>query len=64
MSNIQVGDVVQLKIEDHWANDLLMIVEETRDWGVVGFIPTPRGDAPIRANHEHITAIWRRRHDA
>jgi hypothetical protein len=54
----QVGDVVRLRIEN-WADGLLMIVEEVRSWGVIGVIPTPQGEAPLRVKFDDITAVWR-----
>jgi hypothetical protein len=64
MRQPQFGDVVQLHIVQNWAHGLLMVVEEVRAWGVTGMVPTPSGDAPMRAKFEEITTIWRRVPDA
>jgi len=57
----KTGDVVQLWLQQgHWANDLLMIVEDVKSWGFIGMIPTPTGDAPMRVKKEEIKQLWQR----
>ena len=55
---VSQGDVVRLAMPGKWADDLLMIVEETHDWGLVGIIPTPQGEAPLRVRHSDVAAVW------
>lgn len=48
-------DIVQANPEKtHWG-PCLVVVEEVRDWGVVGYTSVPRaGQAPIRLNWDQI----------
>jgi hypothetical protein len=55
----QIGDVIRLNTGEHWANGLLLIIEEVHSWGVIGMIPTPTGDAPLRVRNEEIISVWR-----
>ena len=66
MREPMIGDVVQLSFgrRQMWAEGLLMIVEETKTWGVTGVVPTPQGDAPMRANFSEIVQVWHRVPDA
>jgi hypothetical protein len=59
-SHVQVGDVVRLTLNGSWADSLLMIVEDVRPWGLRGVVPTPQGDAPMRAALADIAVVWRR----
>lgn len=58
MKNVQVGDAVRIKF-DGWCDGLIMVVEEVRSWGVIGTVPTPNGDAPMRLQFDEIVAVWR-----
>jgi hypothetical protein len=57
----QVGSVVQIvpqpKSVNPKAGGLFVVVTEVRDWGVIGYAPTPEGDAYFRvktADYEYV----------
>jgi hypothetical protein len=61
--NVNKGDVVQVKVHDSRFAGVLFLVDEVREWGVLGFAFVPTvgdvGVAPRRIAWFEIQAHWR-----
>lgn len=59
MSDCTVGDIVQISPGHDWAG-VLLVVEEIRSWGVLGYCAVPtKGLAYVRVEFKHITPVGR-----
>jgi len=57
---IQIDDIVHVSHPGKWYDNLFCVVEQVRDWGVVGTIRLAQGDAPVRLNWNEINGIYRK----
>ena len=54
------GDLVHLSEPGKWYDNLFLLVEEVRAWGVIGIVRLAQGDAPLRASWNCINGVYRK----
>lgn len=56
------GDVVQITNQEHHWFPCLIVVSESKDFGIQGYVTVPKkGDAFIRLNHDDFEVVGKSR---